>query len=302
MRQPRAYAEALHAATSQLYSDSVLDEITTYKISDKIFSALSAAWERAVRFIHRIGAYRFQDLAADELQGLTKATNAALSEAVDFALKDSDIPPVMQQYLQSNVFIFSGFKTHTELTLASSLLRDEDGKIKPFNRFLNEIKSIDNTYNRSYLQAEYNFAVSSAQAAAKWQAFAADGDDILLQYRTAKDERVREQHRLLDGITLPASDSFWDKYFAPNGWNCRCNVVQVSSKRYKPSDHDAAMQAGDAATYLPDSKGRNRAAIFRFNSGKQQIIFPPNHPYYSRKSKSYKEIKKILEDIEESDE
>ena len=148
MRQPRAYAEALHAATSQLYSDSILDEITTYKISDKIFSALSAAWDRAMRFIHKIGAYRFQDLTADELQGLTQATNAALGEAVELALKDNDIPPAMQHYLQSNVFIFSGFKTHTELTLASSLLRDDEGQIKPFNRFLADIKSIDNTYNR----------------------------------------------------------------------------------------------------------------------------------------------------------
>lgn len=255
-----------------------------------------------MRFIHKIGAYRTQDLASDELQGLTNATNAVLREAVDYALKDNDIPPAMRLYLKSNVFIFSGFKTHTELTLASALLRDSDSNVKPFNSFLQDIKSIDNTYNRSYLQAEYNFAISSAQSAAKWQAFAADGDDYLLQYRTANDERVREQHRLLDGITLPASDSFWDKYFAPNGWNCRCTVVQVSKKRYKPSDHDAAMQAGDAATFLPDSKGRNRAAIFRFNPGKQQIIFPPNHPYYSRKSKSYKEIKSILEDIEKSKE
>ena len=36
----------------------------------------------------------------------------------------------------------------------------------------------------------------------------------------------------------------------------------------------------------------NRAAIFRFNPGKQQVIFPPHHPYYQV---SQLEQKKVCE-------
>lgn len=159
-------------------------------------------------------------------------------------------------------------------------MRDASGQIKPFNRFLSDIQKIDKTYNKTYLQAEYNFAVASSQAAARWQEITEGGDDFLLQYRTAKDERVREQHRILDGITLPPSDKFWDEFFPPNGWNCRCTAVQVNPRRYPESDPEEALQRGRSATYQPNANGQNKAAIFRFNAGKNKIIFSRKHPYF----------------------
>lgn len=241
-------------------------------------------------------------LAEKPLKELLYSTYDSLSDAVNIGLKKSDMPAVMRLHLQDNTFMFSGFKTHTQMQQASRLLLDDDKNIKPFNQFLKDVQTIDKTYNGSYLQAEYNFAVHSAQSAAQWQEFAADADDFYLRYRTAGDERVREQHRLLDGITLPVEDKFWDEFFPPNGWNCRCSVIQVPKHSATPSSSSEAIAKGRSATYLPNSKGENKAKIFRFNPGKQQIIFPPNHPYYARKSKDYKEIKKILEDMEESDE
>jgi len=40
----------------------------------------------------------------------------------------------------------------------------------------------------------------------------------------------REQHVALDGVTLPADDSFWDTHYPPNGWNCSCGVEQISAQ------------------------------------------------------------------------
>lgn len=248
-------------------------------MTDKTWSSISAAFERAAKYIHAKGGYKAEYLTDKEVKPLIDKTYEAFSEAVDYGLRDNEIPTAMRLYLQDNVFVFSGFKAHTELRQASALLRDASGQIKPFNRFLTDIQKIDKDYNKTYLQAEYNFAVASSQAAARWQEIAEDGDDFLLQYRTAKDERVREQHRLLDGITLPPSDKFWDEYYVPLGWNCRCSVVQVSPRRYPQSDSEEALQRGRAATYQPNAKGQNKAQIFRFNSGKQKVIFPPKHPY-----------------------
>ena len=56
--------------------------------------------------------------------------------------------------------------------------------------------------------------------AAKWQDFEAKKDRYHLQYRTAADDRVREEHAALHGITLPPDDPFWKQYFPPNGWRC----------------------------------------------------------------------------------
>ncbi|MDO4628225.1 MAG: phage minor head protein [Planctomycetia bacterium] len=47
------------------------------------------------------------------------------------------------------------------------------------------------------------------------------------EYVTAHDPRVREGHRVLDGVRLPKEDPFWAKYFPPNGWNCRCTTLDI---------------------------------------------------------------------------
>lgn len=255
---------------------------TNYSISKSLFEKLANAFKSAVKFIHRRGGYKAEYLKEEEVKPLIEHTYEAFSEAVDFGVKDNVIPEAMKMYLKNNTFVFSGFKTHQQLERVSRLLHDDDGHVKPFNRFLKDVQTIDKKYNRTYLQAEYNFAVASAQAAGKWHEFSQYADRYYLQYRTAKDERVREEHAILDGITLPMDDEFWDEFFPPNGWNCRCDVVQVSKKRYEPSNPSEALARGRSATYKPNADGVNKAAIFRFNPGKEQRIFPKKHPYFPK--------------------
>lgn len=257
---------------------------TNYSISKSLFEKIANAFKRAVQFIHRRGGYKAEYLAEEEVKPLIESTYEAFSEAVDFGIKDNVIPEAMKMYLKNNTFVFSGFKTHQQLDRVSRLLHDDDGHIKPFNRFLKDVQSIDKKYNRTYLNAEYNFAIRSAQAAGKWNNFLQDGDEFYLQYRTARDERVRDEHRILDRITLPVSSDFWNEYFPPNGWNCRCNVIQVNKDRYEQTNESEAIARGRSATYKPNADGVNKAAIFRFNPGKEQRIFPKKHPYYKTKA------------------
>jgi hypothetical protein len=119
--------------------------------------------------------------------------------------------------------------------------------------------------------------------AAKWNDLEKDGDRYNLQYRTAGDSKVRDAHARLRGTTLPAKDPFWDSYYPPNGWRCRCTAVQVMKEKYPVDNSTEAIKKADAATIELDSKGRDRNAMFRFNPGKQQVIFPPDHPYYKVK-------------------
>lgn len=52
-----------------------------------------------------------------------------------------------------------------------------------------------------------------------------------LRYSAVLDSRVRPSHEKLHDTTLPASDSFWDRYAPPNDHNCRCVAVPVSKAR-----------------------------------------------------------------------
>ena len=114
---------------------------------------------------------------------------------------------------------------------------------------------------------------ASAEIAARWESFIDDGDRYNLQYRTQRDGKVRTEHAALDRVTLPPSNPFWADFYPPNGWNCRCTVVQVRKSKYPATPHDEAIRLGDE-TLQRDSKG-----IFRFNPGIEQKAVPDYNPY-----------------------
>ena len=214
------------------------------------------------------------DIMADKnVQSLIEAHATVL----DRNLQRVEMSDIMRQRLQRSNYIFSGIKTFHELNEAFPSLLDENGNRKPFERFLNDVQKINDTYNANYLRAEYNFVQSSAQMAAKWEQFAEDGDRYNLQYRTAGDSKVRPAHAALNGVTLPPSDPFWQTYYPPNGWGCRCNVVQVRKAKYPATPHDEAMKRGEEALQ-DDTKG-----IFHFNPGIQQKTMPDYNPYTIRR-------------------
>ena len=226
--------------------------------------------------IHRNKGYKPEMLADGPVRELITATCDTLTEPLHNIGLRQEVPPELTAAIDENTFYFSGFKTHHELVEASRLLKGDDGNFKPFEQFRRDVEAIDSTYNRNYLQAEYNFAAAASQMAVKWKEWEQDGDDYDLQYRTAGDDRVREEHAALDGVTLPPSDPFWNSYLPPNGWNCRCTTVQVRKGKYPQSDPEEAAARGAACTARPKQQ------IFRFNPGKQQKIFPPKHPYFPK--------------------
>lgn len=198
----------------------------------------------------------------------------AHADILDSSFETTEMSDTLRQNLQDSDWMFSGMKTFHELNEAFPSLLDDKGNRKPFEQFLNDVQRIDNTYNRNYLRAEYNFAQGAAEMAARWEQFEEDGDRYLLQYRTVNDGLVRPEHAALHGVTLPKDDSFWNTYYPPNGWNCRCTVVQVSRSTSQVTSHEEAMsRAGEA---LPDKKVRQ---MFGFNSGKERRTFPAYNPY-----------------------
>lgn len=144
----------------------------------------------------------------------------AHAEVLDASFEKVKMSDTMRKRLQRSDYIFSGIKTFHELKEAFPSLLDENGNRKSFERFWNDVQKIDKTYNGNYLRAEYNFVQASAQMAAKWEDFLQDGDRYNLQYRTAGDNHVRPEHAALDRVTLPITDTFWEEFYPPNGWNC----------------------------------------------------------------------------------
>jgi len=237
-------------------------------------------FDRAVRHVHSKGGYSSEMISDKPFSDLINETNRVLSGAIEQGIHENQVPPDMYSSLREDVFLFSGCKTHAQLKELSGMLLTPDGKVKLFGQFSREAKQIHQTYNVNYLEAEYIFATSSAESAAQWADYEKDGDRYDLQYRTAGDDKVRDSHRMLNLTTLALEDPFWDQYYPPNGWRCRCHVVQVRKGKYPNSSSVDSIKKGESATTHIDRNGNNSDQIFRFNPGKQKVIFPPKHPYF----------------------
>ena len=269
----------LHQRYATLLEGQPLDFIAGRKEEEeKIRTQLSELFDGMMQTLFRQqGAHLdIEVLETPKMQEFIEAHASVLDSSFE-KVKMSDL---MRRRLTRSNYIFSGMKTFHELNEAFPSLLDEDGSRKPFERFLNDVRKIDEKYNGNYLRAEYNFVVSSAEMAARWEGFMEDGDRYHLQYRTANDGKVRPEHAAMHGITLPPSDSFWEEFYPPNGWNCRCTVIQVRKSKHPATDHEEAMALGELAT------GRDSKGIFRFNPGKEQKTVPDYNPYTIRKCKS----------------
>lgn len=259
-------------------------------LEDEAIQYSSETFEELARLIYNSGGFNSSQLGSTQGRNALKETQRILSEAIKTGI-EYNIPAELLYALENNAFIFSGFKTfHTMREIGLSMVTDK-GEIKSFEQFYNDVQTINNSYNRHHLYSEYNHAVGATQMAVKWQEFQDNAEEYYLQYRTANDERVREEHAELHGITLPASDSFWDKHYPPNGWNCRCTVVEVLKSKYEQTNPEEARKRGAECARTEKDK------VFWYNPGKTMKLFPPRHPYY----KAPKEDKKFIQQISQEE-
>lgn len=99
--------------------------------------------------------------------------------------------------------------------------------------------------SRAYLlETIYRTQTATAYAAGRWQANQDPAiQDILwgYEYSTAGDDRVRLEHEALDGVTLPKDDPRWATIAVPNGFNCRCTLIEL----YDTDEHDVVTPPTD---------------------------------------------------------
>lgn len=288
------YFAAFHQRMNEIYNEQCNDcggYITLTAGEKSLFQKVQDAAKAAYDKLTKKGSYSAEDIT--EYSDLINATADVFNDAIAKGIKDNDIPPSMLQALESDAFLFGGLKAHAQLLEGSTLMKN--GRIKSQNELQQELNKLNLKYNEHYLGAEYEFAVQSSQMAAQWADVEANKGRYNLQYRTAQDEHVRASHQALDGITLPAEEAFWNSYYPPNGWRCRCHAVEVSKEKYPESNSKVAVEKGEKATTQLGKGGKNKLAMFRFNPGKSKVVFPPDNTY--GKVKGSDVVKKVLKEL-----
>jgi SPP1 gp7 family putative phage head morphogenesis protein len=171
-----------------------------------------------------------------------------------------------------NIGAFSAAKTFQQVNDMRSKLVSDDGFLRTFPDFRSQASEIFDEYNDTWLRAEHATAINQAIGGAQWASIQNFKDTLeLLQYRTVGDDRVRAEHRVLNGIVKPVDDPFWRENFPPNGWQCRCTASQHEEGEVEETG-DLSKERIEAVESIPD--------LFKMNSGRDKLIFKSSHPYF----------------------
>ncbi|WP_368565502.1 phage minor head protein [Pseudoxanthomonas sp. UTMC 1351] len=89
------------------------------------------------------------------------------------------------------------------------------------------------------LETIFRTNMMTAYSAGEWTQIEATADSApYLMYDAVDDTRTREQHRAWDGLVLRWDDPWWNTHRPPNGWNCRCSVIQLGPRDLRAMDRD----------------------------------------------------------------
>jgi len=83
--------------------------------------------------------------------------------------------------------------------------------------------------NPTRLRTIFDTNIATAYAAGKWEKIEKTSAALpYLLYMLGPSFIHREEHVALAGLLLPVDDQFWEKFFPPNGYGCKCWVRQIS--------------------------------------------------------------------------
>lgn len=188
-----------------------------------------------------------------------------LADKASIALQYSIEDDALKTAMEINLYRFSAAKTLAEVQELNQIFR-ESLNYKDFERKAVEVCE---SFNKQWQKTEYDTAYNSALSTSRYrQMLKLTKGAPYWEYVTARDERVRETHRGLDGVILRFDDERWQKIYPPNGWRCRCVVSSLTRNQAKGVNIkemqdrvDAYLQTSDWQKAKAQGWGVNRALI-----------------------------------------
>jgi SPP1 gp7 family putative phage head morphogenesis protein len=123
----------------------------------------------------------------------------------------------------------------------------------------------------------YQTNMRSARAVGQWERIEKTRKvQPYLIYGLGPSARHRPVHESWNGLILPVTHPFWDEAFPPNGYGCKCNVMQASQRRADSLGGITRAPRRETELWEHPIKGalRVRKGIqpgFDYNPGKQHL-------------------------------
>ncbi|MBP4049219.1 minor capsid protein [Chromobacterium violaceum] len=101
------------------------------------------------------------------------------------------------------------------------------------------------------LETIYRTNLQTAYMAGRWQTQMENvADRPYWMYVAIRDSKTRPSHRALHGKVFRYDDPFWQSYYTPNGWGCRCRTIALSADDLEARGIQVESSAGRLGTAL----------------------------------------------------
>ena len=210
------------------------------------------------------------EIQRDAFEEMLRIFNEAADEGVKASKKT---PPRMETFLDQlkyNNEVFSAFKVHRMQNDMAARLVDENGQLKPFEKWKRDVEDIADHYCNRWLQTEYDTAVLRAHQATDWLQFEAEKDVYPnLRWMPTTSPNPDENHKQYwrAKLTLPINHPFWKSHRPGDRWNCKCSLRQT--------DEPATTEAIADFKPVPSQPGLDN------NPAQDGKLFSDSHPYYT---------------------
>lgn len=122
------------------------------------------------------------------------------------------------------------------------------------------------------LETIYRTNVAAAYEAGRQQVIFNDRDDDpfgYVMYSAIMDNRTRPTYKALHGKVMEKSDPAWSSISPPNGYNCRCTIVELTQGQIDRYGYKVSKSEGKLSTQvveLPNGKEAQRT-LFELDNG-----------------------------------
>lgn len=190
------------------------------EINDKILDAYTDLLARA--YLKRYQTHTRRKRQARVDLALPSLRKIALQFDLDVSALKKRLRPLAKKSIKAHL-------GKIESTLQSAIAETTGQPIKKAMRSITKrlhrlgVSPINDSYLSTLVKTNASIAYNAAEAVR----FEGDIDLWGYQYVTVGDDRVRPSHEALDGIKRRKDDAFWDSFWPPNGYNCRCQVIPI---------------------------------------------------------------------------
>jgi hypothetical protein len=259
---------------NDLYRNALPDVSSGFVFDDDV---LKAALKRIYSEDFNLMTQIEENLFNEFWDKLNEATDKGVGATLAVAPIDTDLE--FLEELRYNNGVFAAFKTHRMQNDVAAKLLDEEGELKPFEQWLNDVQPIADHQCRTWFQTEYDTAIKRAHLAAEWRQFEREAD-VLPNLEWIKSTSITpgEDHRIFWGTIRPMNDNFWSEHKPGDRWGCKCSLRATDKEPTPMDDGPNPTKTDDPVPGLDNNPA---------DDGK---LFSDSHPYFTNHYGDKKEI------------